>query len=64
MTDLTEAIERQIDKDIELMNSGLVTSVEWHFFESPKTGIGPTENLINALQEAGIGIVVHLFAED
>jgi len=63
VTDLTEIIERQIDKDVQLMTtpgSG-VSSAEWHFFESPITGIGPTESLINALQEADIRIVLHLF---
>lgn len=40
-----------------------ISAVEWHFFESPVTGIGPTESLINALEEAGIHIIVHLFCD-
>ncbi len=62
-TDLTESIERQIDKEIELVNTpgNGVNSAEWHFFESSVSGIGPSPSLINALQEGVIKIFVHIF---
>lgn len=59
-TSLTKRVQKQIAKDLELMNtpgSG-VTSVEWHFFQG-KTGIGPTKQLLKALEEAGITVVIH-----
>lgn len=59
-TSLTKSIRKQIQKDIELLNtpgSG-VTAVEWHFFPS-KTGIGPTAPLRQALEEGGIKIIEH-----
>jgi len=59
-TSLRSSVRRQIAKDVELMNtpgSG-VTGVEWHFFPG-KTGTGPTGPLQQALQRAGIGIVIH-----
>ena len=59
-TSLSPRVQSQIAKDFELMNtpgSG-VTEVQWHFFPS-KTGLGPTRPLQKALQDAGIGIVIH-----
>jgi hypothetical protein len=59
-TSLTSTARRQIAKDAELMNtpgSG-VTNVEWHFFPSG-TGAGPTAPLRAALENAGIGIIIH-----
>jgi RHS repeat-associated protein len=58
-TSLSKRIQRQINKDVELMNtpgSG-VNAVEWHF--SPgKTGVGPSAPLRDALTKAGIKIVI------
>jgi filamentous hemagglutinin len=54
------SIRRQVAKDAELLKDGAVESVEWHFFKSPTTGkSGPTESLREALEEAGITIIIH-----
>jgi len=58
LTSLTRRVQTQIAKDVELMERGLVDSVEWHFFPS-STGVGPTAPLRQALEEAGIGILIH-----
>ncbi len=59
-TALTNRVRSQIAKDAELLASPRsgVTGVEWHFFPS-RTGTGPTAPLRRALEEAGIGIVIH-----
>jgi hypothetical protein len=51
--------ERQeLARDIKLMRSGQVDSVEWHFSPSAKTGkSGPTKPLRNKLEKFGIPIV-------
>jgi hypothetical protein len=59
-TALTSRVRSQIAKDLELMStpgSG-VTNIQWHFFRG-QTGIGPTAPLREALENAGIDIVVH-----
>lgn len=57
---LTQAIQQQIGKDVELMQSGAVDSVNWHFFTSPVTGLGgPSEPLWNALINNGINVIIH-----
>ncbi|WP_322880961.1 DUF637 domain-containing protein [Pandoraea sputorum] len=59
-TSFTSSVQIQIAKDLELMNSGAVNSVNWHFFTSPITGLGgPSQPLLKALQSSGIGVVVH-----
>jgi hypothetical protein len=61
--ELDDRLSRQIVKDVELANTPTsgVNSVEWHFFESSISGVGPGPQLIQALQGAGIRIVIHLF---
>jgi len=59
-TTLTSNIQRQIAKDAELMATGKVDEVVWHFFQSPVTGlVGPSGPLEEALDAAGISWVVH-----
>lgn len=57
----TKGTREQIAKDVELMKdpaSG-VKSVEWHFSRSDKTGkVGPTAPLREALDKAGIKVVI------
>lgn len=59
-TSLTSGIQTQIAKDVELMNSGAVNSVNWNFFTSPVTGLGgPSGPLLKALQNSGFGVTIH-----
>ncbi|WP_206957401.1 DUF6862 domain-containing protein [Trinickia acidisoli] len=59
-TSLTSSVQTQIAKDAELMNSGAVNGVNWHFFTSPVTGLGgPSQPLLNTLQGSGIGVIIH-----
>ena len=57
-TSLTRRIRNQIAKDVDLLSTGAVEGVEWHFFGS-STGVGPTGPLREALVEAGIDIILH-----
>lgn len=42
------------------MQTGQILGVEWHFFMSPVTGkVGGSAPLMDALQQNGIGAVVH-----
>lgn len=60
-TSLTKGIRRQIAKDVELMAKGDVNGVTWHFFKSPVTGKGgPSGPLRDALEKAGIKVIVEL----
>jgi len=57
---LTPSIQLQISKDAELLNGGTFQSVNWHFFQSPVTGLGgPSQPLMNALQQNGINVIIH-----
>ena len=57
---LTPSIQLQISKDAELLNGGTFQSVNWHFFQSPVTGLGgPSQPLLNALQQNGINVIIH-----
>jgi RHS repeat-associated protein len=59
---LTSTIQTQIAKDQALLNdpeSG-IDSYTWHFYRSPVTGlVGGSQQLYNALDEAGIGYKIH-----
>jgi filamentous hemagglutinin len=56
----TKRIEMQIAKDLELLESGQIRAIEWHFFPSPITGlIGPSQALEQYLTSVGIRIVLH-----
>jgi RHS repeat-associated protein len=57
---LTANINLQISKDVELIQSGKIQDAVWHFFESPVTGeIGPSQPLLNTLQDSGIKVIIH-----
>jgi hypothetical protein len=57
---LTPTIQLQISKDAELLNGGTFQGVNWHFFQSPVTGLGgPSQPLLNALQQNGINVIIH-----
>ncbi|HET7505672.1 MAG TPA: SpvB/TcaC N-terminal domain-containing protein [Kofleriaceae bacterium] len=59
-TSLTPFVRRQIAKDTELMATKQIQGATWHFFKSPVTGrVGPSGPLRQALEKAGIGIVIH-----
>jgi hypothetical protein len=55
-----EKMQGQIDKDAELLKSGKVDGVTWHFFKSSLTkDDGATPDLVKALKSAGIGMKIH-----
>ena len=57
---LTPSIQLQISKDAELLNAGAVDGVNWHFFQSPVTGLGgPSQPLLNTLQQNGFNVIIH-----
>ena len=57
---LSSFIQSEIIRDVYLMQSGQVNSVEWHFFISNITGRGgPSAPLLEALLNAGIKVVFH-----
>jgi hypothetical protein len=57
---LTKSVARQIAKDVELIGSREIQGATWHFFRSSVTGrIGPSAPLRQALEEAGMRIVIH-----
>lgn len=59
-TTLTRSVARQISKDAHLMATRQISGSVWHFFQSPVTGLrGPSAQLRSALDQAGIGIVIH-----
>ena len=58
LTSLTSREQTQLAKDTELLSSGAVNGVEWHFFGS-STGLGPTGPLQQALSNAGFSIIKH-----
>ncbi|MFS2175353.1 hemagglutinin repeat-containing protein [Rhizobium pisi] len=59
-TTLTKGIQIQIAKDVELKATNAVKDVTWHFFTSPVTGMGgPSQQLLNSLQQNGINVVIH-----
>jgi hypothetical protein len=56
---LTDFIQNEITKDVELRDTGAVKAVEWHFYENVNGRIGPSGALADALRRAGIRIVLH-----
>lgn len=54
------AIRAERAKDAELIATEQVRGATWHFFQGPVTGHGgPSAPLRQALEQAGIGIVIH-----
>jgi RHS repeat-associated protein len=59
-TALTPSISIQIAKDAQMLATRAIDGAIWHFFQSPVTGLGgPSAPLRQALDQAGIGIVIH-----
>ena len=57
---LSQFVQTEIQRDIHLIQNGVVKGVEWHFFISQVTGKGgPSTPLLDALLEAGIKVVFH-----
>lgn len=57
---LTSFVRKQVLKDSELMQTGSVNSVEWHFFRSSiSDSIGPSQPLSDLLTEHGIKVIIH-----
>ena len=43
---------------LDLQNA--IQGVNWHFFQSPVTGLGgPSQPLLNALQQNGFNVIIH-----
>ena len=58
---LSPFVQRQIDKDVKLLQQGRVTSLEWHFYPSSASGtVGPSRELLDELTAKGIDYVIHL----
>jgi hypothetical protein len=56
---LTDSISLQVSKDVELLTTGSVSSVNWVFFPSPVSGsFGPSGPLYNLLIQNGINVFV------
>ena len=59
-TPLTDSIRQQVFKDAYLLNSGEVSSVTWHFYQSPVTGLGgPSQPLQGLLEFHGFTVTLH-----
>ena len=57
---MSPRVKNQIAKDQELLMKEIILSAEWHFFMSPTTGkVGAARSVIDMLNEAGIGVVMH-----
>ena len=57
-TSLTPRVRQELARDIKMLRSGQVDSVEWHFSSSPTTGrSGPTAPLRTKLEKFEILIV-------
>jgi len=57
---LDASTRSQLKKDAELLKTGRVKGVIWHFYRKEKTGrIGPSASLAQELEKNGISIVLH-----
>ena len=53
-------IQSEVARDAYLLQTGAVSEVQWHFYQSQASGsIGGSYNLIQALLEAGIQVFYH-----
>jgi hypothetical protein len=53
-------MKKQMKKDIEMLEKGLVNGVVWHFFRRRSDGrIGPSANLRERLENNGIMLIIH-----
>lgn len=56
----TKFIQKQIRKDVELVQSGEIEAAHWHFYRSPTTGkIGASKPLLKFLDECNIKYTIH-----
>lgn len=57
---LDTSTRSQMEKDANLLKTGRVKGVIWHFYRKEKTGrIGPSASLVQELEKHGISIVLH-----
>ncbi|EPD6619757.1 hypothetical protein ACSC89_004748, partial [Salmonella enterica subsp. enterica] len=57
-TGLTARVRQEVARDLKILRSGQLQSVEWVFTRSPTTGkIGPTKKLEDLLNRHGIPII-------
>lgn len=57
---LNASTRDQLKKDAELLKTGRVKGVIWHFYRKEKTGrIGPSASLARELEKHGIAVVLH-----
>ena len=57
---LNKRVKVQIEKDVELINTGQIEGAHWHFFTSDVTGKGGASGpLLNYLSENGIEHTIH-----
>ena len=57
---LSTFIQTEISKDLYLLQNGIVTSVEWHFYVSQISNSGgPSAPLLEALVNAGFKVFFH-----
>jgi hypothetical protein len=53
-------IKDEIAKDAELLRTGQITQVVWHFYENPTTGkIGATQSVPDEFTKNGIQYIIH-----
>jgi RHS repeat-associated protein len=56
---MSPRVRAQIRSDYDLIMEGQLTGSTWHFFNSPRTGIGPSASVRAALRGAGIKVKYH-----
>jgi len=56
----TQFIQKQIEKDVELVQTGKIKAAHWHFYRSPTTGkIGASRPLLKLLDDCNIKVTIH-----
>ena len=56
----TKFIQKQIEKDVELVRTGKIKAAHWHFYRSPTTGkIGASKPLLKLLGDCNIKVTIH-----
>ncbi|MEG2712541.1 MAG: hypothetical protein RR988_05900 [Clostridia bacterium] len=56
----TKFIQKQVAKDLKLLQKGDIEDIQWHFFKSSITGkIGPSQPLRKLLEDNGIKVIIH-----
>lgn len=59
-TRLTSFVQKQVLKDVELREAGIIGKAVWHFYRSAITGkIGPSPQLKQFLKDNGIKYIIH-----